>query len=64
MDKLETLLQHTQGLNPPDFDYAFNLAYGKTHRCPTLVRSVAGTDRSSDRAKAPRRRVTGVITPP
>lgn len=31
MDKLETLLQHTQGLNPPDFDYAFNLAYGKKH---------------------------------
>ncbi|AZF16862.1 HD family hydrolase [Pseudomonas sp. R3-18-08] len=31
MDKLETLLQHTQGLNPPDFNYAFNLAYGKKH---------------------------------
>ncbi|WP_219273456.1 HD family hydrolase [Pseudomonas sp. Xaverov 83] len=31
LDKLETLLQHNQGLNPPDFDYAFNLAYGKKH---------------------------------
>ena len=28
LDKLETILQHTQGLNPADFDYAFNLAYG------------------------------------
>ena len=30
-DKLETLLQHNQGANPPDFDYAFNLQYGKKH---------------------------------
>jgi putative hydrolase of HD superfamily len=28
LDKLETLLQHTQGDNPLDFDYAFNLTYG------------------------------------
>lgn len=28
MDKLETILQHTQGQNPPDFDYQFNLTYG------------------------------------
>ncbi|KAA8652171.1 hypothetical protein EYZ11_000512 [Aspergillus tanneri] len=28
MDKLETILQHTQGQNPPDFDYKFNLTYG------------------------------------
>ncbi len=31
MDKLETILQHTQGRNPPDFDYAFNLGYGRAH---------------------------------
>ena len=31
LDKLETILQHNQGLNPPDFDYAFNLDYGRTH---------------------------------
>ncbi len=31
LDKLETILQHNQGLNPPDFDYEFNLGYGKTH---------------------------------
>ena len=30
-DKLETLLQHTQGENPPDFDYAFNLDYGRRY---------------------------------
>ncbi|WP_020591343.1 HD domain-containing protein [Kiloniella laminariae] len=28
LDKLETILQHTQGLNPADFDYEFNLGYG------------------------------------
>ena len=29
LDKLETILQHTQGANPPDFDYRFNLGYGR-----------------------------------
>jgi putative hydrolases of HD superfamily len=29
LDKLETILQHNQGLNPADFDYAFNLGYGR-----------------------------------
>jgi 5'-deoxynucleotidase YfbR-like HD superfamily hydrolase len=28
LDKLETILQHTQGKNPEDFDYIFNLDYG------------------------------------
>jgi putative hydrolases of HD superfamily len=31
LDKLETILQHTQGRNPPDFDYAFNLEYGQRY---------------------------------
>ncbi|MNP80131.1 hypothetical protein D3C76_1781320 [compost metagenome] len=31
LDKIETLLQHTQGDNPPDFDYAFNLEYGRRY---------------------------------
>ncbi|MFK0683609.1 HD domain-containing protein [Ochrobactrum sp. BD67] len=37
-DKLETMLQHNIGLNPPDFDYAFNLGYGvrQTARHPLL----------------------------
>lgn len=30
-DKLETLLQHTQGRNPLDFDYAFNLGYARQY---------------------------------
>lgn len=31
LDKLETLVQHNQGKNPPAFDYNFNLDYGKRH---------------------------------
>ena len=31
LDKLETILQHNQGKNPTDFDYRFNLAYGKKY---------------------------------
>jgi putative hydrolase of HD superfamily len=31
MDKLETILQHNQGANPPDFDYEFNLRYGQKY---------------------------------
>lgn len=31
LDKLETVLQHTQGRNPPDFDYAFNLGYARQY---------------------------------
>lgn len=30
-DKIETILQHTQGNNQPDFDYGFNLNYGKKY---------------------------------
>lgn len=31
LDKAETILQHNQGENPPDFDYEFNLRYGKEY---------------------------------
>lgn len=43
-DKLETILQHTQGENPDDFDYDFNLAYGKnwTDEVP-LLRALRAT---------------------
>jgi putative hydrolase of HD superfamily len=39
LDKLETILQHTQGRNPADFDYAFNLGYGRrfTEADPVLA---------------------------
>ena len=29
LDKLETILQHAQGANPPVFDLAYNLDYGR-----------------------------------
>ena len=31
LDKAETILQHNQGQNPPDFNYAFNLTYGASY---------------------------------
>lgn len=39
VDKLETILQHNQGKNPADFDYAFNLPYGQAYTAghPVIV---------------------------
>lgn len=31
LDRLETVLQHTQGDNPPEFDIGYNLGYGRAH---------------------------------
>ena len=31
LDRLETVMTHVEGANPPDFDYAFNLGYGRDH---------------------------------
>lgn len=31
LDKLETIIQHNQGHNPPNFNYAFNLDYGQEY---------------------------------
>jgi putative hydrolase of HD superfamily len=31
LDRLETVLTHVQGANPPGFDYDFNLGYGRAH---------------------------------
>ncbi|MBN6731574.1 HD domain-containing protein [Burkholderia multivorans] len=48
LDKLETILQHTQGANPPDFDYAFNLGYGRryTDAAPlfSAIRAIVDAD--------------------
>lgn len=48
LDKLETILQHNQGSNPPDFDYAFNLGYGRryTDAAPLFaaIRSIIDAD--------------------
>lgn len=51
LDKLETILQHTQGRNPPDFDYRFNLEYGRAHTAgaPVLVRLRAMLDAETER---------------
>ena len=40
LDKLETIIQHNQGDNPVDFDYAFNLTYGQEYmdRHPLMKR--------------------------
>lgn len=41
LDKLETILQHNQGQNPPDFDYRFNLEYGAGYTAePPLVAAI------------------------
>lgn len=51
LDKLETILQHTQGMNPAHFDYAFNLEYGQrfTSADPLLAALRARLDRETSR---------------
>ncbi|MFN8583303.1 MAG: HD domain-containing protein [Gemmatimonadaceae bacterium] len=51
LDKLETILQHTQGLNPPDFDYRFNLGYGRrfTADHPVIIQLRAILDEETER---------------
>lgn len=51
LDKLETILQHTQGANPPDFDYRFNLGYGRryTEGNPLLEALRAILDQETER---------------
>ena len=51
LDKLETILQHTQGDNPPEFDYRFNRAYGQsfTRDHPVIVALRDLLDRETER---------------
>jgi putative hydrolase of HD superfamily len=51
LDKLETILQHTQGQNPPGFDYRFNLGYGRSHTAdhPLIVAVRAILDAETER---------------
>ena len=51
LDKLETILQHSQGANPPGFDLAYNLGYGRaaTEADPLLAAFRARLD---DRTRA------------
>jgi len=59
LDKLETILQHTQGRNPADFDYRFNLTYGRQftadHPVLAAVRKMLDeeTERRAREAEAP-----------
>jgi 5'-deoxynucleotidase YfbR-like HD superfamily hydrolase len=39
LDKLETILQHNQGRNPANFDYAFNLDYGRRYTAADPIMS-------------------------
>ena len=50
LDKLETILQHTQGLNPADFDYRFNLTYGQSYTAahPILAAIRARLDQATE----------------
>jgi putative hydrolases of HD superfamily len=51
LDKLETIMQHTQGKNPPAFDYRFNLDYGRDHTAgePLITRLRAILDAETER---------------
>jgi putative hydrolase of HD superfamily len=51
LDKLETIMQHTQGDNPPDFDYRFNLGYGRRYTAdhPVIVALRATLDADTER---------------
>jgi putative hydrolases of HD superfamily len=64
LDKLETIMQHNQGRNPADFDYAFNLGYGTQYTAdhPLIVeiRRILDEETSS-RAAA---NVAGTPPPP
>ena len=44
-----TFIQHNQGANPPDFDYAFNLAYGQRYTAadPVLAQIRALVDKDT-----------------
>lgn len=50
-DKLETIMQHNQGLNPEHFDYRFNLGYGRkyTDAVPLLAELRAALDADTER---------------
>ena len=51
LDKLETIMQHNQGLNPEAFDYRFNLDYGQQYTAghPVIIAFRAALDRETRR---------------
>ena len=53
LDKIETILQHNQGRNPPDFDYAFNLEYGRRYTAgDPLIETLRAIADEGTRARA------------
>ncbi|MDX2184001.1 MAG: HD domain-containing protein [Gemmatimonadaceae bacterium] len=53
LDKLETILQHTQGDNPMDFDYRFNLHYGRRYtEAPPIVAALRARLDAATEARA------------
>jgi len=61
LDKLETILQHSQGQNPPGFDLAYNLTYG---RAETAVEPLLARLRESLDAATRARLAEDAPTPP
>lgn len=55
-DKLETMMTHNQGNNPPDFDYRFNLEYGRERTdAHALIRTIRSfIDAETERLAAER----------
>jgi putative hydrolase of HD superfamily len=60
LDKLETILQHNQGKNPANFDYAFNLDYGQRHTAADPIMSALRERLDKETA----RRAKDEATPP
>jgi putative hydrolase of HD superfamily len=58
LDKIETIIQHNQGSNPPDFDYDFNVSYGSKYASahPVIAQLRAVVDEET-RANASRVRL-------
>jgi putative hydrolase of HD superfamily len=60
LDKLETILQHNQGKNPANFDYAFNLDYGQRYTAADPIMSALRERLDEETA----RRTRDEATPP
>jgi putative hydrolases of HD superfamily len=52
LDKMETIIQHNQGKNPSDFNYNFNLEYGrKLAQNHSVLKSIRGIIDEETRSK-------------
>lgn len=64
LDKMETILQHNQGINPPDFDYEFNLTYGRKHTDADPFFALLRGLLDQDTSRRARERLTAPPLPP